>query len=154
MKNVSRTIIAAAVATAVVLAIAGCSGGGASSPAEASAGSADDSSSSLFSNDGWPQNEITADVPAPEFSVKPSSVSSADAMVRLTYDNLPESEASAFVEAVKAAGFTYGAGEQKTASSYSYSARNTEDVSQSTNITIGYTSSGSLDVSVTNLKLM
>ena len=174
MKSISKTVAIAAVAAVTAFAIAGCSGGGAASSASASAGtasasasaastsasasstaaSASGSSSSLFSNDGWPQNEITADVPVPGFSVEPSSVSSTDTMVSLSYDNVPEGEVSAFVEAVKAAGFTYSASEQKASSSYSYSARNADDILQSTNITIGYSSTGSLNISVTNARLM
>lgn len=179
MKKTASIITTMAISALVAVSLAGCSGdstsasassasasgsayaeaSGSSAAATATSASAGDvsassASSSLFSNDGWPQNEITADVPVPEFSVGPSSISSTETSVSLSYDNVPEAEASTFIEVVKAAGFTYGASEQRSTASYSYSACNAEDILQSTGIVIGYSSTGSLNISVTNAKLM
>ena len=158
--------IAATIAALILaFAFAGCSSapqpsaspsasGSASSDAHAAdapASEADNQSSatSLFTNDGWPQDEITADVPVPEFSVNPDGITTSGAMVIVNYKAVPEDEVAAFVDEVKDAGFTYSASESKSSSSYSYSARNAEDPGRTTSFSLTYSQTGDLHISVT-----
>lgn len=45
--------------------------------------------SSLFISDEWPQNDVTAAVPKPSFSVGISSVSTGDSVTSVGYENVP-----------------------------------------------------------------
>lgn len=122
----------------------------AGSPSESASSNSSSTSSSLFVANDFPENEVTADVPIPHFSVGASSIDTSESYVRVSYDAVPEDEVAAYVEDVKAAGFTYDANESKSNSKYSYSAWNNEDILQATNIYLQYTSAGELDIKVTN----
>ncbi|MBQ9691311.1 MAG: hypothetical protein IJV62_04370 [Eggerthellaceae bacterium] len=106
-----------------------------------------ESKSSLFSGETFPENEITAAVPVPDFSVAPRSVETSDTVVSVSYEGVSEDEANAYIEQVKNAGFTYFAHESKSNDSYSYSARNTEDMlSEGTSISLDYGKEGVLHI--------
>lgn len=106
--------------------------------------------SSLFTTNEFPENEVTAALPAPKFSVNASSVTTDSQRVSVTYDNVPEDEVVSYIKQVKDAGFTYWANEHKSNDSYSYDAQNTENYLQATTFSLYYGSDGSLRMEVRN----
>ena len=161
-------MIAAAVATLAVL--AGCSGGSApasdgssaapepatSAAVEAPAAESQEPEASPAESGGllgsaeWPVNEDTEAVPVPQFSVEPTAVSESTGSAIINYEGVSESEAAAYVEEVKAAGFTYDVNESKSTEMYSYSGQNGENVTESTLVIITYTKDGKLQINIAN----
>lgn len=109
--------------------------------------------SSLFTANEFPENEVTAALPAPKFSVSASSVDTNSRRVSVTYDNVPEDEVVSYIKQVKDAGFTYRVSESKSNNLYSYNAQNTEDFAQATTFSLFYGSDGNLQISITNFAL-
>ena len=136
------------VITALVLmfAIVGCS----NSNTPTSNNAASDTSSGesqLFTSNKWVVNEITEDIPAPEFSVEPTKVSESTNMFEITYDHVPENEVVAWIEAVKNASFTDMATESKTNDRYLYTAQK-EGMGIHHSISVDYSADGTLNISV------
>ena len=164
MKKTTITI-AAAVATLAVL--AGCSGGSApasdgssaapepatsaavEAPAEDAAAPAE-SDGGLLGSGEWPESETTEAVPVPKFSVPPIDVTESNGCVNARYENVPESEAAAYVDEVKAAGFTYDVTEQKSTEVYTFGGQNAENILDSTSLVISYYKDGSMQIIVSN----
>lgn len=101
---------------------------------------------SLFAAAEWPVNDITADVPVPSLSASPSSVSENSTITSVEYESVPESEVAAYVEQVKAAGFTHSVSESKASTSYMYSAKNKEDYNDMTLFILSYSNDGYLSI--------
>ena len=144
-----KRIAVIAAAVVVVFAIAGCSSGAASSAASSgsegsstvsasASGDASSAAASLFSDLAWPENHVTEGVPVPSFSVAPSSVNESDNVAGAVWEGVTDQEALDYVEQVKGAGFTYDARETKTATTYSYDARDNEDILDCTIVRINY----------------
>lgn len=145
-----RRLFAFIAAFALAFAIAGCSSGGssassasgaASSSAETSASASAEASSTsaLFSDLKWPENHVTEGVPVPEFSVAPNTIDDSELTVGGGWEGLQDQEVIDYVEKLKAAGFNVKASENKSTTSYSYSAQNAESSTDSTHIILTYT---------------
>lgn len=106
--------------------------------------------SSLFTANEFPENEVTAALPAPKFSVNASSLKTSNGMVIVSYDSVPEAEVVNYIKQVKDAGFTYEVSESKSNDSYSYRAQNAQDILQATIFSLYYGSDGSLRIDVWN----
>jgi hypothetical protein len=113
-------------------------------------------SSSLFTGQEWPENETTAAVPKPVFSQPIESLNVSNHIVDARWDGVEESEVVAYIEQLKSAGFTVDVIENKSSTSYSYSARNQEDYQGSSSVWLSYyaaqsSSPTSLNISVSIL---
>ncbi len=84
----------------------------------------------LFSDAEWPENEVTALVPKPEFSAPIESVSTNDSdtvrSVNAQWTGVTQSEVAEYVQALKDAGFTFEASETSSDTMYSYRAQNAD----------------------------
>ena len=150
-----KRLFAFVAAFALMFAIAGCSSGGssassASSDAGSSAGASVSASSEasstsgspLFTDQSWPADEHAAEgVPVPEFSVAPESIQTSENSVGGTWKGLEDQEVVDYVAALKGAGFTVKANENKSSTNYSYSAYNNEDILNGSNVMVNYTAS-------------
>lgn len=84
----------------------------------------------LFTSAEWPENDVTATVPKPEFSVPIESVDTSDSdythSVTARWTGASQSEVAAYVQSLKDAGFTFDASELSNDTMYSYRARNAD----------------------------
>lgn len=93
----------------------------------------------------WPENENTAGVPAPPFDEQPT-VLDTEELTSLTYLDVDEEEARAYLDELKQAGFTQVESDSDVLGSISYVARNPET---GVHLSFSYTAStGSTTISL------
>ena len=152
--NSASSSAASSAASSEASASASAASSGASASAEASSAAASASStSSLFASSDWPQTEATEGVPVPNFSVGTDTVRSDDNGAMVTWKNVPESEVAAYVEELKAAGFTHESRENKATDSYSYAAYDNDNITEANTVSLMYHVNGDLNITVTNYRI-
>lgn len=145
----TKHLIAFTATLILAFALFGCSSTSNSASQSAAASSSEQSqTSALFVADEWPQNDITEGVPAPKFSVSPTSTSTSNNSIDISYENVPASEVESYIEEVKAADFVYQARENKSSDSYIYQANNNENVLNSKMIIVSYNSTGMVEIAL------
>ena len=140
--KLTRTLTTAAITASLMLTLAACSQPATQAPQDAAPQTEkaeeqaqpeekpEDGKNTLLSDAVWPENEVTALVPKPEFSVPLKSVSDSDSehshSVSGQWDGITQDEAAAYVQKLKDAGFTVNANESSDSTMYTYSAANKE----------------------------
>lgn len=149
-KLATATMLTGVLALAATGCAAPASTSGSSSSSSPSASSTSttlsaSSSSSSQATSSWPDNANTADVPRPTFAGEPFVLDEGD-LTSFSYLNISEADARAYLDELKAAGFTSVEANTDGYGSISYVARNPQT---GTHLSFSYsTGGGSLTVAL------
>ena len=142
--KLTRTLTAAAITASLMLPLVACSGTQTEAPKETTAQEKTDDGATktteseastneenvLFAKTEWPENDATALIPKPEFSVPLESADTSESKFRTrvtgTWVGATQQEVADYVQKLKDAGFTVYANENSMETQYSYSASNAE----------------------------